>query len=367
MELRALVTRVGVLAYRRADGTMVRELRHPDQVFRADSLASLSAAPVTVGHPGDGQTWVDPQNAQQLEVGYVRDAKPEGEYVDSALSVRRADAIRRIDSRELVEVSAAYDCAIDPTPGEYNGEKYDQQQINITYNHVALLPIGKGRAGRNVRLRVDSDDAEIADDSAPPILAPEPPTPEETRVMTLRKIRVDGVEYELAETAASLLERTVQERDRAITERDDARRGRDEQQRRADSAEAERDVARGQLDPQALSARVAARVELERTASAVLGQSRRFDSLSDRDIRVQVLQQVSPGFKVEGRSEDAIASAFDYAVQATRGQNQGLRQLQGAPAPEQRADAREEQQSEVDKQLQQLEQERLNAWKKGRA
>lgn len=362
----ALVTRVGVLSYRRADGAVVRELRHPDHVFHPASLDSLTAAPVTIGHPGGGQTWVDPDNAKEHEVGYVHSAARDGDHVASKMSVRRADAIKRIDQKELVEVSAAYECKIEETAGTYEGEPYDRVQTDILYNHVALLPAGMGRAGRSVRLRADSDDAEIAEqaDHGP---ERQPPPRQEQQVMTLRKLRVDGVEYELPEMAASLLERTVAERDRALREHTDAQAARDREKKRADSAETERDVAKGQLDPAALQKRVAERVELERAAARVLGTDRRFDSKTDRDVRAEVLKQLSPGFNIDGRSDEAVATAFDYAIAAHQGgrQNPGLRAIAsaapGGPTSEQRADQDDMQRTL--KELGELEDQRMNAWK----
>ena len=43
------------------------------------------------------------------------------------------------------------------TPGEYNGQKYDAIQKNITNNHIAI--VWKGRAGKNASLRLDENDA----------------------------------------------------------------------------------------------------------------------------------------------------------------------------------------------------------------
>lgn len=370
----AFVTRVGVLTYKRADGTVVRELRHPDHVFHADSLESLRDAPVTIGHPGGGLTWVDPQNANEHEVGVAQSGEPEGTFVRSRLSVRRADAIRRIDAKELVEVSCGYEADIDPTPGVYEGQAYDQVQTNITYNHVALLPAGGGRAGRDVRLRVDSSDAVICEQDAPsgdrahsePERA-EPAskahgdagaTPAATdggSSMGTRKLRVDGVEYELPETAASMLEKVVEERDSA--------------KKRADAAEAERDVMKGQLaearDPKNLAALVGARVELERQATKVLGAEQRFDGLTDRQVREKVLSVVGQSFKAEGRSDDAVTAAFDYAISSQANVNQGLKLVGQAlshteqtPPVEQRTDALDFAKAFAD-----IEAKRQSAWK----
>ena len=358
----AYVTRTGVLTYRRADGTVVRELRHPDEVFRADSLDTLLSAPVTIGHP-DG--WVDSANAQSLEVGVVHDAQAAQPYVSSRLSVRRADAIKRIDARELVEVSCGYDTDIDPTPGEFEGQRYDQVQRNIRYNHVALLPKGKGRCGGDVRLRQDSADAVIDEEPG----APAPKSADETRrepvkepQMSTRKVRVDGVEFELPETAASVLDKVVAERDAA---KNDAAG----HKKRADAAEAERDIVKGQLaeasDPKNLSALVAQRVELERQATKVLGQDHRLDGMSDRQVREKVLGVVSKDFKTEGRSDDAITAAFDYAIASSATVNQGLKVVTQALNQGETHKPEEARTDAIDfaSEFAKLEERRQNAWK----
>lgn len=381
-----------MLTYRRADGTLIRELRHPDQVFAADSLATLRDAPVTIGHPGHGQTWVSPDNASEHEVGVVHDAAPEGDYVHSRLTIRRADAIKRIDSKELVEVSCGYDATIDPTPGSYNGQPYDQQQTAIRYNHLALLASGQGRCGRDVRLRVDSADAILEDGAAvgaaitpapdaPALLqqlslmlntsnrvitaqpapdsAPAARADSQGETMTVRKVRVDGVEYEVPETAASMLDKLIAERE--------------SNKKRADAAEGERDVMREQLataqNPTNVQQLVRARVELERSAAAVLGADTRVDSLSDRQVREKVLSVVSPAFKVEGRSDDAICAAFDYALSTEGKVNRGLQLVGDALAQSgatQRADSQQQRadgQPDIWAQFDELESKRLNAWR----
>ena len=59
----AALTRTGVFTYYRDDGTPVRELRHPDEVFSAKSLATLRSAPITIGHPLEG---INPGNWVKL-------------------------------------------------------------------------------------------------------------------------------------------------------------------------------------------------------------------------------------------------------------------------------------------------------------
>jgi hypothetical protein len=154
----ARVTRSGVFVYTRADGGKVRELRHPAEVFAPGHLASLEHAPVTIGHP---PAHVSPSNVRALEVGIASDARRDGKFVSATLSVRDAAAIAKVERGELCELSLGYQLQIDPTPGEFEGERYDQRQVDLRVNHIALLPPGGGRAGRDVCLRFDSSSAEL--------------------------------------------------------------------------------------------------------------------------------------------------------------------------------------------------------------
>lgn len=155
----ARVTRTGVFEYKRADGSTVRELRHPDDVFAPDHIASVEQAPVTIGHPAEH---VSPSNVRALEVGVARDARRDGNFVAATLSVRDAAAIAKVERGELRELSLGYQLYIDRTPGVYEGARYDQRQIGLRVNHIALLPPGGGRAGRDVCLRLDSSAALLA-------------------------------------------------------------------------------------------------------------------------------------------------------------------------------------------------------------
>lgn len=156
VRVRAAISRAGVLVYE--DGT--RELLPPEELTRADALASLRDAPVTIGHPPaefyGGSAMVTPQSYRELSVGHVSGAPIiEGDHVLAELVVMDAGAIARIDAGELVEISAGYRLRLEPTPGVFRGERYDAIQRQRVYNHLALLPPGGGRAGPTVGLRLD--------------------------------------------------------------------------------------------------------------------------------------------------------------------------------------------------------------------
>lgn len=152
LDIPANLTRTGVLTYRRADGSIQRELRLPEEVFQQASLETLAGAPLTVGHPG----LVTPETWQRTSVGHVADdVKQDDRFVAARVRVQASAAVKAVEAKELKELSCGYVCDIEPTAGEYQGEHYDAIQRNIRYNHVALLPKGGGRAGEEVSLRMD--------------------------------------------------------------------------------------------------------------------------------------------------------------------------------------------------------------------
>ncbi|UCC71315.1 MAG: DUF2213 domain-containing protein [Gemmatimonadota bacterium] len=156
--LDAFISKPGVLVYKRADGSEVRELVTAETLHETMSLDSARLAPVTVDHPNDGV--VTAQNYEQLAVGMV------GERIDIAedgrvrmtlniASERGVKAIEgRLDGQRRREISAGYFVNIDETPGVHpEFGQYDRIQKDRMYNHIALVQAG--RAGPSVHVRAD--------------------------------------------------------------------------------------------------------------------------------------------------------------------------------------------------------------------
>ncbi len=160
MRVGGRLTRTGVLPYHLADGSVIRELRLPEEVFRADSLASLAGAPVTEMHRGG---FITPGNVREHSVGHVQsDIKQDGKFVTGSVQVEDAGTIAKVTRRELVELSPGYRCKMDVSSGTYEGEPYDVIQRQIEYNHLTLLPKNQGRSGNDVALRLDGRGAGAA-------------------------------------------------------------------------------------------------------------------------------------------------------------------------------------------------------------
>lgn len=288
LKVAATPTRTGVFVYRRADGTEVRELRHPDEVFHADSLASLEDVPVTMGHPRGNVT---PAQFAAVTAGHVRAgsvAKHEdGQRVKASVVLGRQDAIDGAERKTHSELSAGYTCAIDPTPGEYQGQRYDQAQTRIRYNHVAMLEPGKGRMGRECRLDAAGEEIVHEDrtDTEPPM-----------------KITINGKTYE-----------TEADAQKAVTEL----------AARADAAEAQvktltETVARH--DAEAATARHAALVsKVQATMGSGFSVVRKDEKgtevpLTARELRLAVIKRADSSFDEKGRDDTYIEARFDATL-----------------------------------------------------
>jgi len=148
----AIITRTGVFHYQNADGSIRRELRHPDDVFSKASLDSFKMLPITKGHPTD--QIVSAGNARELAVGFLgENLVIDGAFLIAPLTVTHADAIAAIDAGQRA-LSCGYSVTLTDEAGDYNGERYTHRQINIRGNHVALCDLG--RAGSAARLNMDA-------------------------------------------------------------------------------------------------------------------------------------------------------------------------------------------------------------------
>jgi len=150
--LEATPTRVGVLKYEDSNGNIVRELRHPDQVFDSESIKTLSLKPFTLEHRGG---FVKPESSEEQVKGAIgENITVEGDYLKCKIAIYSKEAMDSIEDEEMLELSAGYTCKTVKESGVYGGEPYDFRQLEIRYNHVTATT--EGRAGSSCCLRLDA-------------------------------------------------------------------------------------------------------------------------------------------------------------------------------------------------------------------
>lgn len=322
LKLTGNLTRTGVLKYRTRDGNVVRELRHPDDVFHEDSVRSLEDAPVTDMHP---QGLVTADNAKNSALGHVKAVAPAAQFLTGEIVVQDASLIALVKSGERRELSPGYTCTLEWGAGEYNGEKYDARQRSIVYNHLALGPSGWGRSGPEVSIHMDSAATELG-------------LFEETEIMTVKKDNEtnatpaqEPTEAETQATVAAIAEAPKEEepKEEAPEAEDTAKTQTIEaaaEQKTDDSKlatletenaqlRAKLDAANEMLKPEHFRAAVAKRVVVEQNAKKVLGADFKMDSLSDQEIFAAALK--ARGIATEGKSEAYVEARFDAILETS--------------------------------------------------
>jgi hypothetical protein len=306
LRVQANLTRTGIFKYQNPDGSTRREYRPESEVFHADSLASFAGRPLTIGHRLDA---VDSTTWREVSVGDVRDdAHRDGTYVRATVQVNDANTIRRVDSKELVEVSCGYRCDLDNTPGTFQGQPYDAVQRNIRLNHVALLPPDHGRAGPDVKLLLDSSQD---------VLVEAPSECPSKCSMTDQEIAQLQIDLAKAQSKAA------------------------EAEGKAAAAQALADQARKDAKDAAegIPAKVQARVALEAEAKRVHADIK-CDGKTDAEIMREVVTKLSPTLKVDG--DDALRGAFQALAGSWDGGRKNVEQaIAGAAAQALHADTQE--------------------------
>lgn len=377
MEANVYATRAGIFKYIDATGRIQRELRMPSEVFESKSLATLAKKPVTNDHPLVGL--LDSRNAAKYAKGWTgQEVVRDGNLVKTSITIIDSDLINEIKNKKKMEVSCGYSCDLVFEPGEWQDEHYDAIQTNIRYNHLAV--VAKGRAGSEVRLRLDASESITYDY-----------TVEEKRVT---KINLDGAELEVSEQVAvafaakaradakdkkelekqmdalakqlkdshnmfdALKKKVAAEEDdddlvsnNSTREMDKAEKGgagdngvdvdsknQDDDNLISNNGSSETMDKKKKNDTAALQAKVdslteelkarkdtsniqnqvKARLQLEKSAAKFV-PSENFDAMTDNEIKVAVIKSVQPGAVLEGKSASYIEARYDSALEIGAG------------------------------------------------
>jgi len=306
------IAKPGVLRYRNADGSWRRELVLPEELHRADSLATIDRKPVTLNHPPVNQRPVGPHNVRRLGVGDASEPSvAEDGHVKMSLIVRDAAAIRAVESGQH-ELSPGYSVRLDMTPGVHPefGE-YDAIQRDRRYDHLAI--VGRARGGSTVRLRAD----EAAGDTFTP------PSKESKMNPTLLMLAAGlglALRHDMSDEAAGEAIRSKQDDLKSRADAVDAAEAAlAVEKTRADTAEEalaakeqERaDAAAQVMDLPAMVAWSSERSALEKAAREhKIDGLDKLDEMTGEEIRKAVVTKAQPEARADG-SEDYYRAAFD--------------------------------------------------------
>lgn len=154
LKIEGHASRTGIFEYLRKDGSVRRELRLPQEVFKKKALDGYEGAPITNNHPSKKVT---AKNAKNVSVGHVQGAaRRDGDHVKVTTMVTDADTIKALRGGKR-GLSTGYDVEMDETPGVHpEFGRYDAIQRDLEINHLAIVDFP--RAGDSARLRMDSMD-----------------------------------------------------------------------------------------------------------------------------------------------------------------------------------------------------------------
>lgn len=365
---RAIVTSIGVFTYKRKDGTIQRELRLPEDVFSEKTLESMKLKPVTLNHPAE---LVTQDNAKELQVGSLgdnpswskewhdRNWEDVTDGINCAIDmiITRKDAVNAVLNGKQA-LSMGYTCDLEMAePGAtWCGVEYDFIQRNIRYNHCAIVDSARAGDNAKIELRADSEDAVLED-----IV-----TKTDGGDTMLKKINLDGIDYEAEESVIKALNAEKARADKAEKEKEDAcgekktmdkkvadmekkvtefekriselEAERDSAKEKADAAEAELEkVKADSADPKRLDEAIKAKMELLHNAEKANVEVK--EDMSDMDIKKAIIASAFPKANFDGKDDIYVQARYDATVEMLCEKNDGkTRQVTSDLPPEAHAD-----------------------------
>jgi hypothetical protein len=289
----AIVTRTGVFQYVNQDGTIRHELRHPDDVFNADSLESLKLKPVTDNHPPE---LVNSDNAEIYSIGSTGESVTTDENsVAIKFSVHRKDAIKKVALGKR-ELSLGYNLDLEEETGVWDGVPYTHRQKNIRYNHLAI--VDQARAGRMARINMDGVAVQLHQDD------------EEDKSMTekeMQTVNLDGLSYRADAEVAKAYEKAV------LSEKQ-ARNDAEALKGQVDELKAQLEAVKATHNDEAMAQAVAERVALLETAKRVVNVDG-LQGMSDRLIKETVIK-AKYEINLDAKSDDYVNARFDALIES---------------------------------------------------
>lgn len=319
-----VVGRVGIQLYRNPDGSVRRELRPPEEVFNADSLASFKGKPITLGHPGA----VNSRNSRKHQVGTMLDVgRKDGGNVAVPIIIHADEAISQAKSGRARQLSLGYRLDLEERRGWFNRktqevvfrgdeserfpdgyissdwEEFDAVQRNIRINHLAL--VSKARAGDVATLNLDGDEEITLDDDD-----------NQPKGKTMQKLRLDnGLEYDASPEVVVAFNALKQDAEDANNKLSEAQTTistitAECDTLKADAAEFENKLKQAREDAEKT---IKARTELEAKAEK---HGIKCDGLDDIAVKKAVVAKLKPSIKLDGKDDTYINVAFDMAIES---------------------------------------------------
>lgn len=376
----SLATRAGVFTYMMKDGSVRRELRPVDEVFKQDSLDTMKLIPVTNNHPPEQ---LNAENTKKYQTGYTGEdvCQISNNFMKVGVTVTDKGTINDIMAGKN-QMSAGYTCDLEIVSGIFDGEKYDAIQRNIIYNHLAIVDIA--RAGPEAKMKLDSENCffdenngfMIQNEERKDELNKKNSGADSEIVSTLNdkkqnkkqgvnqmpKIKIDSVEWELTENQAPLAQVIVSKMD-SIKELNE----------KLSSLQSELDKEKGRADGLAIDLDKEKKNKLSDKEMLALSKGRldaidfakkvkaEFNEDSETiEIKKAAILKLHPETNFDGKSEDYIQGRFDSVYANNKEGKEEGKTLENALC---KVVTDSSDLSEADKKRIEYENKKKNAWK----
>lgn len=336
--LRAFVTiaRTGVFPYLR-NGKICKEAKLPEELFSKETLDSIKLKPVTDGHPptSDNRGLIGPENFKKYVIGTLGDSVEvlDNKRIRTIEIIYDSKLIGELKAGEKREVSIGFECYRDETPGVFEGEQYDVVQREISTNHLSHVP--HGRAGEEVAIHLDSAD-EIGiqlDEETMNKLNKKTTTQDEDPTTTNPTPTEEQISNGILKFFQNLFSKFSGDPEGAEPSADDkkttelqsqidALKKENEELKKKGATNVQKTETPAQEQDAAIKEQIhkaaTERLKLIDTGKAIIPEFKA-DGLSDREIRLKVIETILPGKKIEKDAKDEIVEAiFDAAVEVAK-------------------------------------------------
>lgn len=306
------VSKTGVYYYASDDRY---EAKLPDDLGDPESLKTLEACPVVSEHPSKNavaslnlngfqmlyERMIDSENATWYTKGFTID-KPVFENGELKISIKVLDLelIEEIKSGTRSYISLGFICDFIPESGIFEGSKYTYKQVNIKYNHVAV--VSNPRVGEATKIRLDSSD-----------MIYESNQKEKKKKMAI--VNLGNFSVEVDDAHVSVANAFIKEN-----------------KARIDSLETEnKDLAKKTTDLETenkvLKEKAVRLDSIERDTfiskvEKVLGKGRVDSKATDKDLMIEAVKTKFPSFNGIGQSDDYLKSRFDSVIELMESEKQ---------------------------------------------
>jgi hypothetical protein len=318
LKSRSIVTNTGIFNYLTNEGDISRQLRDTDQVMNPESLDTLKNIPITDGHPKE---LVTADNIEELQkkgiiVGFTgSNVRRDGHAVSVDMTITNKDIIDKIDSGEQRALSCGYKATTDFSQSglAFGNNRYDAQQKDISYNHVAIVK--QGRAGDLAQVRLDGD---IANNIAIQYIE-EIQTKEDTmnvkdsniNIVTTA-IKIDGVDYNVERDVAKYINALETKNESIQKELSDAEGKRDAFQDEVEKLKKEnKDLQDNQTtsNDEEINEAVKTRIELNKIADYL--EIKMDENISNKDLKLLIIQKKNDKIDLKDKDETYLDAYFD--------------------------------------------------------